>query len=327
MDNNGICIGSESALRFWRSMRSAGGVMLGEDSTLAFGSRMIETAQQVSRARTLCLCEDDRPLDLVCGGPFERRSLVGARSHKWRAPLGSSQLAAVGAGVYVCRAPAVIAQLGSRLDIISLAQVACELMGTYGLVPWAREDVIWDVEPLASLAECREYATAARALRVRGATSACEALKIAAPNSNSPRETDIAVYFLLGRPSGGAGLSGFAMNQKLSVPQEYWTLAGQRTIKPDFCWQTAKVACEYDSDDDHLTSRQKTRDERRRVTLEAMGYKVMTLTNGILKSDEALNAFTAELERQLGIRRNPMNANMLSRRCDLSERLFGMRSA
>ncbi len=54
-----------------------------------------------------------------------------------------------------------------------------------------------------------------------------------------------------------------------------------------------------------------------------MGYKVMTLTNGILKNGEALNAFTAELEQQLGIRRNPMNANMLARRRDLCERLFG----
>ena len=87
------------------------------------------------------------------------------------------------------------------------------------------------------------------------------------------------------------------MNKKLAVPQEFWSLAGQRTIKPDYCWMNAKVACEYDSDDDHLNSRQKTKDERRRVTLEAMGYKVMTLTNGILKSGEALNAFTAELER------------------------------
>ena len=323
MDGDGICIGAGSALRYWRSTRSAGSSARENKFGPAYGSRAFDIAQQVARARNLCLCEDGQPIDLVRGGSFGRRSLADASVHKWRAPLGSKQLVAVGDGIYVCRAPVVIAQLGSSLDTIALAQVACELMGTYGLVPWAHEDVVWDVEPLASYEECREYASAARALRVRGATSACDALGIAAPNSNSPRETDIAIYFLLGRPAGGAGLGGFDMNKKLAVPQEFWSLAGQRTIKPDFCWMNAKVACEYDSDDGHLNSRQKTKDERRRVTLEAMGYKVMTLTNGILESGEALNAFTAELERQLGIRRNPMNANMLARRRDLCDRLFG----
>ena len=279
--------------------------------------------QKVSRARKLCFVDDDQPIDLVNGGPFERCYLMDVCNHKWRAPLGSSQLVCVEAGIFACRPPVVIAQLGSELDEVSLAQIACELMGTYGLVPWADDDLAGDVEPLATLLECQEYAMAARALRVRGASRACKALQISAPNSGSPRETDIAIYFQLGRPGGGAGLGGFAMNPKVVVPSELWALAGQEVIKPDFCWQGAKVACEYDSDENHLNSRQKTKDERRRVTLEAMGYKVMTLTNGILKSDEALNAFTAELERQLGIRRNPLNANMIAKRRELRNRLFG----
>ncbi len=323
MDTKAICVGSSSALRFWRSARSVGGTVREDEIASAFGSRAFDITRQVARARDLCLCEENQPLDLVFGGSFGRCFVANVHIHKWRAPLGSKQLIEAGDGIYICRAPVVIAQLGLTLDTVSLAQVACELMGTYGLVPWTDEGVVWDVDPLVSYAECREYISAARALRVRGATGASDALQIAVPDSNSPRETDIAIYFQLGRPSGGAGLGGFEMNRKLLVPQEYWPLAGQRSIKPDFCWKNARVACEYDSDDNHLNSSQKTKGERRRATLEAMGYKVMTLTNGILKNGEALNAFTAELEQQLGIRRNPMNANMLARRRDLCERLFG----
>lgn len=323
MNDGTICIGLESALRFWRSVRSTDGSLQEHEVADAFGGRAIGAKQMLPRARRLCLCERDQPLDLVSGGPFERSVLVGARTHKWRAPLGPSQLICIEQGIFVCRPPVVLAQLGANLDEISLAQVACELMGTYGLVPWADEDIIHDVDPLASLAECREYASAARALHVRGATRAFDALRISAPNSNSPRETDVAIYLQLERLSGGAGLRGFDMNRRLAVPQELWPLAGQRVIKPDYCWQRTKVVCEYDSDENHLNIRQKTKDERRRATLEAMGYKVMTFTNGILKSGEALNAFTAELERQLGVRRNPMNAKMLARRSDLCERLFG----
>ncbi len=322
MDSEAICVGAASALRFWRLTRSVGEAAK-DDAEWAFGARSIGKAERVTRARNLCRCEGDEPLDLVGGGAFEFCYADRTRIQKWRAPLGTNQLANVGDGIYMCRPAVAIAQLGSSLDAIALAQAACELMGTYGLAPWTDEGVVWDVDPITSIAECSEYAAAARALRVRGATNAFEALSIAAPSSNSPRETDIAIYFLLGRTRGGAGLGGFAMNQRIAVPRECWSLAGQQVIKPDFCWQEVKVVCEYDSDLDHLNSRQKTKDERRRVTLEAMGYKVMTLTNGILQSDEALNAFTAELEQQLGIRRQSMNARMLRRRGDLRERLFG----
>ncbi len=243
MATKGICIGFDSALRYWRSMRSVGSDALENECPPAFGMRTIDTSRQVAHARTLCSCEDGQLLDLVSGGSFDRRPNADSRIHMWRAPLGSSQLTGLGDGIYVCRPAAVIAQLGSCLDSISLAQVACEFMGTYGLVPWAREDAIWDVDLLMTSGECQQYLAAARALRVRGATAASDALRIASPNSNSPRETDIAIYFLLGRSSGGAGLGGFAMNQKLVVPQEYRALAGQHTIKPDFCWQRAKVAC------------------------------------------------------------------------------------
>ncbi|SFX64492.1 DUF559 domain-containing protein [Olsenella sp. kh2p3] len=323
MYDNAICIGSDSALRFWRSVRSTGGSLQEHDAADVFGARALGAAQRVSRARDLCLCDEGQPLDSVNGGPFGRCYLIDVCNHKWRAPLGSSQLVCIEDGIFVCRPSVVIAQLGSELDEISLAQVSCELMGTYGLVPWTDEDIVCNVNPLASLSDCREYAVAAHTMNVRGATRALEALRISSPNSASPRETDVAIYFQLGRPHGGAGLDGFAMNQKLAVPKELWSLAGQHVIKPDFCWQGAKVICEYDSDEDHLNSRQKTKDERRRATLEAMGYKVMTLTNGILKSNEALNAFTAELERQLGVRRNPMSAKMLAQRRELRNRLFG----
>ena len=71
MDTKAICVGSSSALRFWRSARSVGGTVREDEIASAFGSRAFDITRQVARARDLCLCEENQPLDLVFGGSFD----------------------------------------------------------------------------------------------------------------------------------------------------------------------------------------------------------------------------------------------------------------
>ena len=92
-----------------------------------------------------------------------------------------------------------------------------------------------DLAALTSRAELVGYAKSARAVGVRGAGKAVRALDLATGGSSSPRETDLAVFFLLSRRLGGADLGGFAVNASLEVSQRHReALEGQSEVKPDF---------------------------------------------------------------------------------------------
>ena len=195
-------------------------------------------------------------------------------------PLTQSHLHVVDQYVSVCQPGPMLVQLAMDMDEVDLAQIACELCGTYGLTPWAEDSFQSELTALTSRAELVGYAKSARAVGVRGAGKAVRALDLATGGSASPRETDLAVFFLLSRRLGGAGLGGFAVNASLEVSQRHReALEGQSEVKPDFLWADAKLVVEYDSNAHHLTPKKKESDEARRRVLEAMGYTVMVATN------------------------------------------------
>ena len=171
------------------------------------------------------------------------------------------------------------------------------------------------------------YAKSARAVGVRGAGKAVRALDLATGGSASPRETDLAVFFLLSRRLGGAGLGGFAVNASLEVSQRHReALEGQSEVKPDFLWTDAKLVVEYDSNAHHLTPKKKESDEARRRVLEAMGYTVMVATNDLVKDGTKLDAFVDDLTCRLGLRRRSLSKWQQDSRDKLRERLFGVQN-
>lgn len=241
----------------------------------------------------------------------------------WRGPLTREHLVDLGQGVSVCVMPAVFSQLAYSFDEISLAEIAYEMTGTYGIAPWEDDGAHARLEPLVDVAGLCGYATSARLLGVRGARRACAALDIVVPGSNSPRETDTAIFLSLGRGGGGLGAAGFKMNAPVALPDRLASMVGQKTIVPDFSWPNGTVM-EYDSDQEHQSPATRARDERKRRAYRAEGMDCLTLTNGILRSNHELNLFCEELEKSLGLRRTPASERMLVRRRELRQRLFGL---
>ena len=119
-------------------------------------------------------------------------------------------------------------QLAYSFDEISLAEIAYEMTGTYGIAPWEDDGAHARLEPLVDVAGLCGYATSARLLGVRGARRACAALDIVVPGSNSPRETDTAIFLSLGRGRGGLGAAGFKMNAPVALPDRLASMVGQK---------------------------------------------------------------------------------------------------
>lgn len=320
-----IVIGFESALSFWRSSRVAqlavGGGEEFEEPRKVFGAGNKTLTERARTALRVCHCEG--PLDVVLTQGDARHSNPLIRDHWWTGPSIEGGLFKLDEQTFVCRMPAVLVQLASIWDDIEVSMVAMEMLGAYGLSDQLEKGWCVDLAPLVTYVELARYTIAAKALGTRGAVRANSALELAVPDSNSPRETALAVYFGLSRRRGGAELRGFVMNKPIELSEEQIEIAGQIYVKPDFLWESKHVTAEYDSDFSHVNSRQKTKDERRRSALESAGYKCMAVTNGITKDVEALSALTTQLERWLGYRRNPLSDWQAAQRATLVRRLFG----
>ena len=196
MGNEALVMGYETALDFWRASRVASeGQHVLEDAGRVFGPRALELHERAALAANLC--NSSVPVDAVVGSVADRRRCQAIRDRVFAGPLTQSHLHVVDQYVSVCQPGPMLVQLAMDMDEVDLAQIACELCGTYGLTLWAEDSFQSDLTALTSRAELVGYAKSARAVGVRGAGKAVRALDLATDGSASPRETDLAVFFLL----------------------------------------------------------------------------------------------------------------------------------
>lgn len=313
-------VGFGSALDFWRAVRLASPTREVDPAGKVYGARDLSVSE---RARLACnLCHTEAPLHVVVQRAGERLDSPLLASHLWSGPMSDAHMVSLGDGVRVCRPEVVFVQLALTMDEVDLAEVAYELAGTYVLAPDEPDGFVNDVRPLVDVADLKGYASAARVLGVPGAARAVRALDLVAERSNSPRETDVAIFLVTSRSRGGAGAPGFGMNVSMRLPDELARALGQRTTIPDFSWPNGTVG-EYDSEANHKSPARRARDERKRRAYKAQGLDCLTMTRDTFSSNAELNLFVEDLEGSLGLRRKPPNARMLAARRDLRERLFG----
>lgn len=313
-------VGFWSAMEFWRMVRRAGAepeAMSQEERV--FGARDRGISERVRAA--LALCGAEGPLEVVVPSAPERIHSSLVRNRVWGGPTPERSLVRLGGGVDVFRAPAMFTQLATLLDEVGLAEVAYELTGTYVVDPGSG-DGFGEAPALTTVSELVTYASAAKALGVRGATRAVGALSLVVDGSHSPRESVVAIMLATGRSRGGAGVSGFRMNVTVHLPEDLASRVGQRVICPDFSWPNGTVG-EYDSDMFHRGPRARARDERKRRAYQSVGMDCLTMTRGTFQSNDELDFLFDDLEKSLGLRRSPPNEHMLAARYELRERLFG----
>ncbi len=324
MSNQELLVGYGTALDYWRTARVAAGLgvePLVDDGGKVFGARQMRLGELAQLA--LVLCNSEAPLDVAVSSSSGRHCCELIDSHVWKGPLPADQRHGLGSGIEVCRIPIVFSQLAITTEPIELCRIGYEITGTYGLTPWANEAYANRLVPLATVQELMAYAQTARALKVRGATRACDALKRVTDGSKSPRESDVAIIMALTRKSGGFGLCGFVMNQAIELSPRAQEILGYHRIAPDFFWPGTRTVMEYDSDEWHLDPISHARDSRRREALSEDGYSVHVLTNEQVKDFEHLQVFMGRISRELHRNREKSTPLMEMRLRDVYDALFG----
>lgn len=324
MAQSNLIVGYETALDYWRAARVAAGVQhVLDDAGRVFGARERALTERASLAASLC--NSSLPIDVVIDSKKHRHCCAAVHDRVYSGPLLQGHLYSIEQNLSVVRPGPMLVQLASDREEIEIALLACELCGTYGLTPWAEDTLQTGLTALSSKAELLGYAKSASSLGVRGAKRAAAGIALATADSASPRESELAVFLALSRNRGGAGLPGFVLNQSVDVSVEQRvSVGGSAVLRPDILWENQKVAVEYDSNEHHLTLREKERDEARRRVFGSMGYSVFVVTNELLKDMEKLDLFVDDLTKKLGVRRPPLSERQEASRCVLVEKLFGV---
>lgn len=193
-----------------------------------------------------------------------------------------------------------------RLALLELVRLAYGICGTYTMWQTGGEapGEFRKRSPLSSIAELRTFAEGARGLP--GRNLALRALGYAGDGSASHMET--AMKMLLFGPTclGGYGLGHPLHNYRIPKPEyqdrKACELSEFECYSLDLALPEKRLALEYDSDRWHVGSERINRDAKRRNALVGMGWTVITVTNGQIRTVSGCEEIAREIAAVTGKR-------------------------
>ncbi len=195
-----------------------------------------------------------------------------------------------------CAAPELVfLQMANVLDEERLQFLGFELCGRYGIVGGKSRlcDQICTSDIISLfLDDCAG---------VHGSKKAARVVRSVLGGAASPMEAALAVCLVSPREVGGFGLPEPKLNHPLPVRGSTRKLWGTNYITPDLLWESAKLAIEYDSDEEHAAEKRITHDSVRRIVLEELGYRVLSVTNGMFSDPIQLERIAGVVASVLGL--------------------------
>lgn len=227
---------------------------------------------------------------------WNRPQLPDCRIHSSRHKYPRGSFIRVDHGIVVSSPELCLAQLACRISSPHLVQAASALCAAFALDPHSPGGLARR-EPLTDTARLASYLS--RCAPIDGSRILRGVLPFVAQCAYSPPE--IFMHMVLNMPAqlGGFGLKGISANDPIAPSRRAQRISERRTLIPDLCWAEAKLAVEYDSNAEHLTPQQVARDARKRLALEADGYRVITVTTSQLASSRSMEEIAREISRHL----------------------------
>lgn len=242
-----------------------------------------------------------RPYHVAVFRPEDRRILRDMRCHVAAPSVLSAPHWRIASGVFAPAPELALLELARGRELPEVAAAAAALCSTYAL---RLDGALVERRPLTSPASIRAACEAHGDLPGCGVVA--RSLPWLAVGAASPREAALALVLSLPGRFGGYGLPVPMLNKPLSVGDRKRNLADCAHYVADLCWPASQLVVEYDSDEYHLTSRQQRHDAVRRMVLEEVGYRVVSVTrlqlNDPREMDKVAKVVAAALGRRLRIR-------------------------
>lgn len=174
-------------------------------------------------------------------------------------------------------------------------------------------------KPISSVDSLLAFANSAAAFP--GCDRARKALRYVLNRSASPAESRLVLLLCAKRSMGGYGLPLPQMNYRVDVVGEGRKCTSRKYFVLDLFWESARLDVEYDSDAFHASKAGIASDAERRNALVAMGYTVITVTNGQVSSVNSLDDVAFAIAQALKVRIRRQNGTWNQKRYSFRRRV------
>lgn len=218
-------------------------------------------------------------------------------------------------------------QMAETMNFLDLLLLGFELCGTYfsgqGIDAFVNTSTASPRhKPFTRANKIARFLDSDVASQTKGIVQATQASKFLLDNSDSPRESALALMLTLPRRLGGYALPRPLFNQRINIPRSSSQLIRNDHFKCDLLWPKEGLAIEYDSDLHHVGAQKIAKDASRRDALALLGIQVITVTNKQFASMNEMDKVAHAVAKTLGIRqRNEKRYNYQTRKIQLLQQL------
>lgn len=255
------------------------------------------------------------PLPLHVMTPFKAKSPVSeALVHVCVRSVADKPFVKIADGILASSPELCFVQLAQSLSLPELVHAGNALCGTFSIA----SDQALSLKSRIPLTNVSRIAAFLRKNPgLFGAKAARRALRWVRDGFASPPESFMWLVLGLAHRDGGYALDHLKVNEQLKISRKAVAIAGRSALIPDLCDTRVRLSIEYDSNAEHLSARQMTRDATKRLALEADGYKVITVTARQLGSIQEMRSVAKEATRCLGLRFRVQSDQFAARHRDL----------
>lgn len=202
-------------------------------------------------------------------------------------------------GIFAACPELCFIQLACDLPFHELVKVGSALCGTFAVDSF-RANGLTKRAPITSVRRIEAFTR--RNPGIRGAKAARRAVKYLAEKAASPPEAFLWTVMSLSQRYGGYGIPELELNRRITPSKRAQRLARRKTLVPDIVHAPSRLAIEYDSNSEHLTPDQISRDASKRLALESDGFKVVTVTTRQLSSSDEIRGIAEQSCKRIGRR-------------------------
>ena len=237
-----------------------------------------------------------KPFRIIVPSRQQKRNLKDVRCHVAEASIQQDRYFRTAQGLFAPSPEVAFLQSNWSHDLAEVIFKGSTLCGAYGLTP--PFDTVFNRPVLTSSERIQEALLAHRDIR------GCAMTRRAAPwildNAASPREAALALLMTLPNHLGGYHFARPRLNHSIELTGAARPLSRKEYYVADVCWPAQRLILEYDSDERHLTSEQLQEDAVKRMTLQAMNYRIITVGRLQLNSTSETRKIALSVARALG---------------------------
>lgn len=238
-----------------------------------------------------------RPLHVLVSGATQVRAR-GFVCHRSSRVIEGGPFHRVDELLGVCSPELCFVQVAKELPFHQAVKAGCALCGSFAIDPKAEFGLVAR-QPLTTKAALERYLDENGG--ISGAKAARKALKYVVEGCASPAEIYLAMVLTLPFAKGGFSLTGFQSNCPVELGKRAAKAATRSKVVPDLLNAEHRIAIEYDADVTHASGHRRMQDATKRMVLESMGFKVVTVTTRQLASSERMRDVAREVRKHMGL--------------------------